>query len=216
MANKMIRHGTIGFSIAGDLSKLERANKLMDGMERRAHKVNRALDAMIPQRAFNEAATGFGRISKAADKSRDSIDSAKRGQKEYGYEARRTSKSVVKSWDQVTSAQDKTRVATNKLGTAVSRTNGQVGASATRMGDKSERAFAKTRVGATKARGSFDRLYTSGSKLTNMGSMVTMALLPVGAAFKRAAEQATELENTYTTIRNLLNTDRDSLGASKA
>lgn len=216
MANKMIRHGTIGFSIAGDLSKLERANKLMDGMERRAHKVNRALDSMVPQRAFNEAANGFGRISKAADKSRDSIDIAKRGQKEYGYEARRTSKSVVKSWDQVTSAQDKTRVATNKLGTAVSRTNGQVGTSATRMGDKSERAFAKTRVGATKARGSFDRLYTSGSKLTNMGSMVTMALLPVGAAFKQAADQATELENKYTTIRNLLNTGGESLGASKA
>lgn len=216
MANKMIRHGTIGFSIAGDLSKLERANKLMDGMERRAHKVNRALDSMVPQRAFNEAANGFGRISKAADKSRDSIDSAKRGQKEYGYEARRTSKSVVKSWDQVTSAQDKTRVATNKLGTAVSRTNGQVGTSATRMGDKSERAFAKTRVGAAKARGSFDRLYTSGSKLTNMGSMVTMALLPVGAAFKQAADQATELENKYTTIRNLLNTGGESLGASKA
>ncbi|CAM2928996.1 phage tail tape measure protein [Levilactobacillus brevis] len=216
MANKMIRHGTIGFSVAGDLSKLERANKLMDGMERRAHKVNRALDSMIPQRAFNEAANGFGRISKAADKSRESIDSAKRGQKEYGYEARRTSKSVVKSWDQVTSAQDKTRVATNKLGTAVSRTNGQVGTSATRMGDKSERAFAKTRVGATKARGSFDRLYTSGSKLTNMGSMVTMALLPVGAAFKQAADQATELENKYTTIRNLLNTGGESLGASKA
>ncbi|KRK21408.1 phage tail tape measure protein, TP901 family [Levilactobacillus brevis ATCC 14869 = DSM 20054] len=212
----MIRHGTIGFSVAGDLSKLERANKLMDGMERRAHKVNRALDSMIPQRAFNEAANGFGRISKAADKSRESIDSAKRGQKEYGYEARRTSKSVVKSWDQVTSAQDKTRVATNKLGTAVSRTNGQVGTSATRMGDKSERAFAKTRVGATKARGSFDRLYTSGSKLTNMGSMVTMALLPVGAAFKQAADQATELENKYTTIRNLLNTGGESLGASKA
>lgn len=216
MANKMIRHGTIGFSIAGDLSKLERANKLMDGMERRAHKVNRALDSMVPQRAFNEAANGFGRISKAADKSRDSIDSAKRGQKEYGYEARRTSKSVVKSWDQVTSAQDKTRVATNKLGTAVSRTNGQVGASATRMGDKSERAFAKTRTGAAKTRGSFDRLYTSGSKLTNMGSMVTMALLPVGAAFKQAADQATELENKYTTIRNLLNTGGESLGASKA
>ncbi|QHJ74833.1 tail tape measure protein, TP901 family [Lactobacillus phage JNU_P2] len=216
MANKMIRHGTIGFSIAGDLSKLERANKLMDGMERRAHKVNRALDSMVPQRAFNEAANGFGRISKAADKSRDSIDIAKRGQKEYGYEARRTSKSVVKSWDQVTSAQDKTRVATNKLGTAVSRTNGQVGASATRMGDKSERAFAKTRTGAAKTRGSFDRLYTSGSKLTNMGSMVTMALLPVGAAFKQAADQATELENKYTTIRNLLNTGGESLGASKA
>lgn len=216
MANKMIRHGTIGFSIAGDLSKLERANKLMDGMERRAHKVNRALDSMVPQRAFNEAANGFGRISKAADKSRDSIDSAKRGQKEYGYEARRTSKSVVKSWDQVTSAQEKTRVATNKLGTAVSRTNGQVGASATRMGDKSERAFAKTRTGAAKTRGSFDRLYTSGSKLTNMGSMVTMALLPVGAAFKQAADQATELENKYTTIRNLLNTGGESLGASKA
>ena len=216
MANKMIRHGTIGFSVAGDLSKLERANKLMDGMERRAHKVNRALDAMIPQRAFNEAANGFGRISKSADKSRESIDSAKRGQKEYGYEARRTSKSVVKSWDQVTSAQDKTRVATNKLGTAVSRTNGQVGASATRMGDKSERAFAKTRTGAAKTRGSFDRLYTSGSKLTNMGSMVTMALLPVGAAFKQAADQATELENKYTTIRNLLNTGGESLGASKA
>lgn len=216
MANKMIRHGTIGFSIAGDLSKLERANKLMDGMERRAHKVNRALDSMVPQRAFNEAANGFGRISKAADKSRESIGSAKRGQKEYGYEARRTSKSVVKSWDQVTSAQDKTRVATNKLGTAVSRTNGQVGASATRMGDKSERAFAKTRTGAAKTRGSFDRLYTSGSKLTNMGSMVTMALLPVGAAFKQAADQATELENKYTTIRNLLNTGGESLGASKA
>ena len=216
MANKMIRHGTIGFSVAGDLSKLERANKLMDWMERRAHKVNRALDAMIPQRAFNEAANGFGRISKSADKSRESIDSAKRGQKEYGYEARRTSKSVVKSWDQVTSAQDKTRVATNKLGTAVSRTNGQVGASATRMGDKSERAFAKTRTGAAKTRGSFDRLYTSGSKLTNMGSMVTMALLPVGAAFKQAADQATELENKYTTIRNLLSTGGESLGASKA
>lgn len=216
MASRMIRHGTIGFSVAGDLTKLERANKLMDRFPKQAERVKRSMSNMIPQRAFNEAANGFDRIYKSSDRARESIDNAKNGQKLYGYQARRTAKEVVKSWDGVTRSQDRSRVATNKMGTALSRTHAQVGASATRMGEKSDRALAKTRNSATRTRGSFDRLYTSGSRLTNMASMVTMALLPVGAAFKHAADQATELQNKYTTIRNLLNTGGESASASKA
>ncbi|WP_203642986.1 phage tail tape measure protein [Levilactobacillus andaensis] len=216
MASKMIRHGTIGFSVSGDLTKLERANKLMDRFPKQADRVKRAMSGMIPQRAFNEAANGFDKIYKSSNRARESIDNAKDGQKLYGYQARRTAKEVAKSWDGVTRSQDKSRVATNKLGAALSRTHEQVGSSATRMGEKSDRALAKTRSSATRTRGSFDRLYTSGSRLTNMASMVAMALLPVGAAFKHAADQATELQNKYTTIRNLLNTGGESLGASKA
>ena len=63
--------------------------------------------------------------------------------------------------------------------------------------------------------GSFSKLRGAGSSLVNMGSMVSMAMLPVAAAFKKSADEATNLQNKYTTIRNLLRTGGETSADAK-
>lgn len=64
--------------------------------------------------------------------------------------------------------------------------------------------------------GSFGKLKNAGNGLINMGNNLAMVMLPVAAAFKKSADEATNLENKYTTIRNLLNTGGESAGESAA
>ncbi|MDB1104635.1 phage tail tape measure protein [Lentilactobacillus parabuchneri] len=64
--------------------------------------------------------------------------------------------------------------------------------------------------------GSFGKLKNAGNGLINMGNNLAMVMLPVAAAFKKSADEATNLQNKYTTIKNLLNTGGESSGASAA
>ncbi|WP_143463343.1 phage tail tape measure protein [Levilactobacillus enshiensis] len=83
-----------------------------------------------------------------------------------------------------------------------------------RSNEKSTKAIDRTRHSTERTTSSFDRLHGAGNRLINMGTGISMAMLPVAAAFKQSAEEATNLENKYTTIRNLLHTGGESAAAS--
>lgn len=126
---------------------------------------------------------------------------------------------TAKEQAKVTDSVVKTRAEQRKLSEAEGKTRQKAvdtGDSIVRSNEKSARAVNRTRRSTEQASTSFDKLHGAGSRLVNMGSAISMAMLPVAAAFKKSADEATELENKYTTIRNLLHTGGESAGASAA
>ncbi|PBQ23434.1 phage tail tape measure protein [Levilactobacillus brevis] len=126
---------------------------------------------------------------------------------------------TVKEQAKVTDSVVKTRAEQRKLSEAEGKTRQKAvdtGDSIVRSNEKSARAVNRTRHSTEQASTSFDKLHGAGSRLVNMGSAISMAMLPVAAAFKKSADEATELENKYTTIKNLLHTGGESAGASAA
>lgn len=126
---------------------------------------------------------------------------------------------TAKEQAKVTDSVVKTRAEQRKLSEAEGKTRQKAvdtGDSIVRSNEKSARAVNRTRRSTEQASTSFDKLHGAGSRLVNMGSAISMAMLPVAAAFKKSAEEATNLENKYTTIRNLLHTGGESAGASAA
>ncbi|WP_338230785.1 phage tail tip lysozyme [Lactiplantibacillus paraxiangfangensis] len=71
---KEMRRATIGFSVKGDLKSLERANKLLDEMPKKATKVT----GMLEKAFSNEGLKNVDKLGKAyselADKSQDAVD----------------------------------------------------------------------------------------------------------------------------------------------
>lgn len=126
---------------------------------------------------------------------------------------------TAKEQAKVTDSVVKTRAEQRKLSEAEGKTRQKAvdtGDSIVRSNEKSARAVDRTRHSTEQASTSFDKLHGAGSRLVNMGSAISMAMLPVAAAFKKSADEATELENKYTTIKNLLHTGGESAGASAA
>lgn len=85
-----------------------------------------------------------------------------------------------------------------------------------RFGTKGKSSFDNLSRSGRKTTKSFGKLYDAGSRLSDMGTTVAMAMIPVAAAFKKAADEAVNLQNRYTTVRNLLYTGGESSSAAKA
>ena len=91
-----------------------------------------------------------------------------------------------------------------------------VGDSSDNMGTRVHKNMSKAGRSSDETRTSFNRLSSAGSKLSNIAATVSLAMIPVAAAFKNAADEATNLQNTYTTIKNLMNTSGSSASVSAA
>lgn len=131
-----------------------------------------------------------------------------------GRAADSTKDKVSGMWNRATNSEatQKTNDNLNKIDEHLSR----VGNSANKSGNKVSESQRRTRSETDKTTTSFGRLKDAGSRLTNMGNTIAMAMIPVAAVFKKSADEATELENRYKTIQNLLHTGGESASASKA
>ncbi|MFC6180351.1 phage tail tape measure protein [Lactiplantibacillus daowaiensis] len=116
--------------------------------------------------------------------------------------------------NQVENASGKSSSAYNEQATRVNKLRTQIAKNNAEL-SKSERSMSRA---ATKS----DRLNSRGKKLSDTFNNVQSSLaaavpavLAIGAAFKKSADEATELQNNYTTIKNLLNTGGESEAESK-
>lgn len=126
----------------------------------------------------------------------------------------RTGKQAGSMWSKIAGSA-KSSDANSKILETKSHMQG-LGRQATETGEKAKLGFGKATESAKHARTAYSRLSDAGSRLTNISTNISMAMLPVAAAFKKSADEATKLENKYMTIRNLLHTGGESAGASKA
>lgn len=76
--------------------------------------------------------------------------------------------------------------------------------------DRTTESLNKNKTASDSTTSSFGRLHEAGSKLVNIGSAISAAMVPVALAFKNANDEATKLANEYNVIRNLQETGGDS------
>ena len=169
-------------------------------------------------RSINQSIDSVNRLGDATKRTgnegSNSLNIAAKHTKLLGRAADSTKDKVSGMWNRATNSEatQKTNDNLNKVDEHLSR----VGNSANKSGNKVSESQRRTRNETDKTTTSFVRLKDAGSRLTNMGNTIAMAMIPVAAAFKKSADEATELENRYKTIQNLLHTGGESASASKA
>ncbi|MDH5107135.1 phage tail tape measure protein, partial [Lentilactobacillus diolivorans] len=169
-------------------------------------------------RSINQSIDSVNRLGDATKRTgnegSNSLNIAAKHTKLLGRAADSTKDKVSGMWNRATNSEatQKTNDNLNKVDEHLSR----VGNSANKSGNKVSESQRRTRSETDKTTTSFGRLKDAGSRLTNMGNTIAMAMIPVAAAFKKSADEATELENRYKTIQNLLHTGGESASASKA
>ncbi|WP_220095295.1 phage tail tape measure protein, partial [Lentilactobacillus parafarraginis] len=84
-----------------------------------------------------------------------------------------------------------------------------------RFGTKGKTSFDNLSRSGRKTTKSFRNLYDAGNDFVNISSQIAMGAGIVGAAFLKSANEATNLQNKYITIRNLLKTGGESSGQSR-
>lgn len=193
-----------------------------------AYKVNksglseakRATDELIKnqEKALNNLDGYVKRVHDIEQRQRDANAEAQKNQSIQARNAAQASKTAQEQ-SKVTESVVKTKTAQDKLAESEGRVRqkaSETSDSVVRSQEKSRRAVEHTRTSTERTTGAFGRLHSAGSRLVSMGTGISMAMLPVAAAFKKSADEATELENKYTTIKNLLHTGGESAGASAA
>ncbi|MCT3569754.1 phage tail tape measure protein [Levilactobacillus brevis] len=193
-----------------------------------AYKVNksglseakRATDELIKnqEKALNNLDGYVKRVHDIEQRQRDANAEAQKNQSIQARNAAQASKTAQEQ-SKVTESVVKTKTAQDKLAESEGRVRqkaSETSDSVVRSQEKSRRAVEHTRTSTERTTGAFGRLHSAGSRLVSMGTGISMAMLPVAAAFKKSADEATELENKYTTIRNLLHTGGESAGVSAA
>ncbi|AEB73656.1 phage tail tape measure protein, TP901 family [Lentilactobacillus buchneri NRRL B-30929] len=169
-------------------------------------------------RSINQSIDSVNRLGDATKRTgnegSNSLNIAAKHTALLGRAADSTKDKISGMWNRATNSEatQKTNDNLNKVNEHLSR----VGNSANKSGNKVSESQRRTRSETDKTTTSFGRLKDAGSRLTNMGNTIAMAMIPVAAAFKKSADEATELENRYKTIQNLLHTGGESASASKA
>lgn len=199
---------TTGFSrgMAKANTEIKRTGDLAD---RNYSQMNRSINQNI------DSVNRLGDATKrTGNEGSNSLDNATKHTTLLGRAADSAKSKMSGMWNKATNneAVQKTNDNLNKVDEHLSR----VGNSAKQSGNKVSESQRKIREQTDKTTTSFGRLKDAGSRLTNMGNTIAMAMLPVAAAFKKSADEATELENRYKTIQNLLHTGGESASASKA
>lgn len=82
--------------------------------------------------------------------------------------------------------------------------------------DKISSKEAGLRIKTDETTSAFGKLHSAGSKIASMGMSIAAGLAPIGIAFMAASKRATDLQNQYLTIRNLMQTGGDSVGLARS
>lgn len=236
MAGNLMRDEGIGIRFESDLAPLIKANDLTDKLVDKWAIINRELSKSGDTTSFSR---GMARSNDQIKRNIDSTGRLRSQINETTSDMRRMGNQGSNAMNQVahdgsalgrtySSVKDKASGMWRKVNDseAARKTNAdlnkvqdnlsQVGSSAKKSSNRVSESQRKTRSETERTTTSFGRLRNAGSRLANMGNTIALAMLPVAAAFKKSADEATELENRYKTIQNLLHTGGESAAASKA
>lgn len=120
--------------------------------------------------------------------------------------------------DKATASNQKFQRSINAVGDKAEHSFNAASGSVSKFSSSTSEATDKTKLLGTTTEDTstkFSKLQDIGSKLSSVGVAIAAAFVPVAAAFKQANKEATNLSNTYTQIKNLLNTGGMSARASR-
>ncbi|WP_191992259.1 phage tail tape measure protein [Lentilactobacillus buchneri] len=192
-ANNQLSHFGDRMSVQG-LTKFEdkydslisKSTKLSDTVTNNVDKINNRLKGLA-----DNSREYAGQIGKAfSDTSKEARDSFKRLPKEANFKVKTNLKQTSSDIDHAN-----TRVQ--------------------RFGTKGKTSFDNLSGSSHKATRSFRNLYDAGNDFVNISSQIAMGAGMVGAAFLKSANEVTNLQNKYITIKNLLKTGGESSSQSR-
>uniref|UniRef100_UPI00403F3F3E phage tail tape measure protein n=1 Tax=Lentilactobacillus hilgardii TaxID=1588 RepID=UPI00403F3F3E len=192
-ANNQLSHFGDRMSVQG-LTKFEdkydslisKSTKLSDTVTNNVDKINNRLKGLA-----DNSREYAGQIGKAfSDTSKEARDSFKRLPKEANFKVKTNLKQTSSDIDHAN-----TRVQ--------------------RFGTKGKTSLDKVSGSSHKATRSFRNLYDAGNDFVNISSQIAMGAGMVGAAFLKSANEVTNLQNKYITIKNLLKTGGESSSQSR-
>lgn len=225
------RSAKVGFRVVSEnMDAIDRANDKMDRLIRSSREANNQL-SHFGNRMSVQGLTKFedkyeSLISKSkkmsdslisdTDKINDRLkglaDSSRESAKQIGKAFSDTSKEARNSFKRLP------KEANFKVKTNLKQTSSDIDHANTRVqrfGTKGKSSFDNLSRSGRKTTKSFRNLYDAGNDFVNISSQIAMGAGIVGAAFLKSANEATNLQNKYITIRNLLKTGGESASQSK-
>ncbi|WP_333604071.1 phage tail tape measure protein, partial [Lactobacillus acetotolerans] len=218
-ATDKIKHGMDSISDNKEIKFKTNTSQLQRDFKKVQYQTDRAKDSLYSMR--NQLDRNNNSI-KLASREHDSYVNALKSEGNYTKASREELKGLRTSYSQLSKQLDKEKNYLAKVRNATGKTSDAYMKQSTKVNElrshvaSTKNEMARMNVTANRSHTAFGRLYNAGSKLSNMGTTVTMAMIPVAAAFKRAADEAVNLQNRYTTVRNLLYTGGESPRAAKA
>ncbi|MBZ3776449.1 phage tail tape measure protein [Lentilactobacillus otakiensis] len=225
------RSAKVGFRVVSEnMDAIDRANDKMDRLIRSSREANNQL-SHFGDRMSVQGLTKFedkyeSLISKSkkmsdslisdTDKINDRLkglaDSSRESAKQIGKAFSDTSKEARNSFKRLPKEADfKVKTNLKQTSSDIDHANTRV----QRFGTKGKTSFDNLSRSGRKTTKSFRNLYDAGNDFVNISSQIAMGAGMVGAAFLKSANEATNLQNKYITIKNLLKTGGESTSQSK-
>lgn len=225
------RSAKVGFRVVSEnMDAIDRANDKMDRLIRSSREANNQL-SHFGNRLSVQGLTKFedkydSLISKSkklsdnltsdVDKINDRLKGLADSSREYAGQIGKafsdTSKEARNSFKRLP------KEANFKVKTNLKQTSSDIDHANTRVqrfGTKGKSSFDNLSRSGRKTTKSFRNLYDAGNDFVNISSQIAMGAGMVGAAFLKSANEATNLQNKYITIKNLLKTGGESTSRSK-
>lgn len=216
----LMRSAEVSFSVhAGNLEGLTRTNEALDKLEAHGTKVNKLLSNL----GGGRSSQGLSTLARRLDKVNGNFDSLSKRVSQSQTKLDGTMKSLadssVTSTERIskafssakTSVRDSLKGIPKSVNIKVKDNSGQTRQSLSRTkqatGDfekTSTRSMSNVASHAAKAATSYERVKKAGSGMMDVGRTMTGATAVMGAGFLYAANQATKLQNQFTTVRNLV------------
>lgn len=225
------RSAKVGFRVVSEnMDAIDRANDKMDRLIRSSREANNQLshfgDRMSVQgltkfedkyeslisKSKKMSDSLISDIDKINDRLKSLADSSRESAKQIGKAFSDTSKEARDSFKRLP------KEANFKVKTNLKQTSSDIDHANTRVqrfGTKGKTSFDNLSRSGRKTTKSFRNLYDAGNDFVNISSQIAMGAGMVGAAFLKSANEATNLQNKYITIKNLLKTGGESTSQSK-
>ena len=225
------RSAKVGFRVVSEnMDAIDRANDKMDRLIRSSREANNQL-SHFGDRMSVQGLTKFedkydsliSKSTKLSDTVTNNVDKINNRVKGLADNSREYAGQIGKAFSDTSkearnSFKRLPKEANFKVKTNLKQTSSDIDHANTRVqrfGTKGKSSFDNLSRSGRKTTKSFRNLYDAGNDFVNISSQIAMGAGMVGAAFLKSANEATNLQNKYITIKNLLKTGGESTSQSK-
>nr|DAZ30535.1 MAG TPA: minor tail protein [Caudoviricetes sp.] len=225
------RSAKVGFRVVSEnMDAIDRANDKMDRLIRSSREANNQL-SHFGDRMSVQGLTKFedkydsliSKSKKLSDNLTSDVDNINNRLKGLADSSREYAGQIGKAFSDTSkearnSFKRLPKEANFKVKTNLKQTSSDIDHANTRVqrfGTKGKSSFDNLSRSGRKTTKSFRNLYDAGNDFVNISSQIAMGAGMVGAAFLKSANEATNLQNKYITIKNLLKTGGESTSQSK-
>lgn len=225
------RSAKVGFRVVSEnVDEIDRANEKMNRLIRTSREANNQMSHLgnrMSIQGLNKFSNRYDsliskssklsdRLSMDADKINQHYKTLANSSREYAKQISRGFSGISK--ESINAINRLPKEKTFRLRTNLKQTKNDVDSTSTRVqrfGTKGKTSFDNLSRSGCKTTKSFRNLYDAGNDFVNISSQIAMGAGMVGAAFLKSANEATNLQNKYITIKNLLKTGGESTSQSK-